>query len=90
MAGLSRLFFVGSLSDPTERLTVLHNISHRAGQELSQLRQLAKDLDETVVAPELTDIAHYRRMTLEAGIKSAQAVYEHLNELIAQAENGRD
>lgn len=68
-ASLSRLFFLGLLTEP-ERSDVLAHIESRLAADLARLEALGLEVDRADVPPELAEVATYQKATLDFGLAS--------------------
>lgn len=69
---LSKLFFLGLLSDAAERRTVLAAIVARVDTDTSELEALAEHVDGLEIPPEFARIFHYQRLTLDYGLATTR------------------
>ncbi|GAB3702934.1 PadR family transcriptional regulator [Corynebacterium nasicanis] len=80
-AALPRLYLLGLLP-AAERPAILSAMRERVARDLATLENLATAVDATPVAPELADVAHFGRATLDYGITSHRAGLEWFSALL--------
>ncbi|MCY7324957.1 MAG: PadR family transcriptional regulator [Microbacteriaceae bacterium] len=78
---LSKVYFLGMLTDTASRATVLAGILDRIRADQRQLESLAGHLDAVDIPPEYAEIFRYQRITLDYGLlshRTARKFFESL------------
>jgi DNA-binding PadR family transcriptional regulator len=81
---LSKVFFLGMLSDAASRVAVLDDIVERISADERELVQLAAQLDTMDIPAEFTTIFRYQRHTLDYGLQTHRVGREFFERLRAQ------
>lgn len=83
---LSRLHFLGLISDKSERLCIIDGISLAIEEALAGLKALKSDFDEVEVNAKHADIFRFQIATLEYGIASHESARDWFAQLREQIE----
>lgn len=78
---LAKAFFLGLVTDPSERARVVATIRTRIATDLAELESVATGLDAADVPPEYADVFAFQRATLDYGIRSHRLAREWCEEL---------
>ena len=87
-AALSRVFFLGLLTDASERADVVRAVRTRIAADLATLDTLAQDVDAAEIPGQYADVFTFQRATLDYGIRANRLALEWCDELaesVAQA-----
>lgn len=82
-AALSKLYFLGVLTDRDDRVNALETIVSRARADEAVLIDAAPAIQHAEVPPEFHEIAHYQRLTLDYGLRSFALGREFFEDLLA-------
>ena len=77
---LARVYLLGRLPQ-AERAECLAVIRARVDQDAERLASLVRELGATPVPDDLRDVAHYRRATLDYGLRAHALTAQWLDEL---------
>ena len=83
---LSKVYFLGMLTDPVSRATVLAGIVDRIRADQRQLVSLAGHLDAVDIPQEDAEIFKYQRITLDYGLLTHRTAREFFESLAARHE----
>lgn len=78
---LSKVYFLGTLTDAASRATALAGIVDRIRADQRQLESLASHLDAVDIPEEYAEVFRYRRITLDYGLLSHRTAREFFESL---------
>lgn len=81
-AALSRVFFLGLLTDAADRRSVLQRILDRNEEDRAELRAIGDQLDTLDVPEEHMNVFRYQRATLDYGLATHRVAAEFFGGLL--------